>query len=102
MKYVKGERRRDRERETGWGTCVSAGENCGKEEQTDRWAERGRRKEEWILEREKETKIGQGETNKWMGWRTVRKTDKFGRCVCGGERDGLSAGERCVSARYLQ
>lgn len=38
MKYVKGEKKG---REMDWGTCSSAGENCGKQGQTDRWAEWG-------------------------------------------------------------
>lgn len=40
MKYVKGGKKG---RETNWGTCVSAGENCGTEEQTD--GQMGRKEE---------------------------------------------------------
>ena len=90
----------------GWGTCVSAGENCGKEGQTDRWAEWGRRKEEWIVERERQTEeLGRGRQRNGLAGGQQEKgcegrKDRQIWQVCGVEIDGLSVGERCVSARY--
>lgn len=84
MKCVKGG---DKGREVDWGTCASAGENCGKRGRTDRWAEWGRRKEEWIVEREGQKSWAGGDKEMdWLGdseRKAVKegKTGRFGRCV---------------------
>lgn len=78
---------RGRKGERHWGTCVSAGENCGKEGQTDRWAELGRRKKNG-LKRGKNIRncAGRDKETDWLGGskrKAVKegKTGRFGRFV---------------------
>lgn len=84
MKCVKGG---EKAREVDWGTYASAGENCGKRGRTDRWAEWGRRKEEWIVEREGQKSWAGGDKEMdWLGDSERKaveegKTGRFGRCV---------------------
>lgn len=81
MKYVKGGKKR---RGTNWGTCVSAGENCGMEEQTD--GQMGR-KEEWNVERGRQTEeLGRGRQRNGLAERQREKgcegkKGRFVRCV---------------------
>lgn len=68
----------------------------------DRWAESGRRREEWIVESEGQKNWGRGrQRNGLAGGRQEKgcegRKDRQSWQVCGVEIDGLSVGEMCVS-----
>lgn len=86
----------------GWGACRRTVGRGGR--QTDRWAEWGTRKEEWLVEREGQ-QLGRGRQRNGLTGGQREKGCEGRRVrliwqVCGVEIEGLSVGQRCVSARY--